>query len=167
MDRKSLFNMLGIIIILISIFILIFGHEVEENSKITAFNFSDDDLSFSTTGDTRLENEYKSAKISYIHLDNDFKKTNESLSYSVNGKVSTVSHQIISVYNRTNSNHVNVEFEIFRVIEKNTNSQIDIYNLLINCKNGKIYRIMMYGNNSDNEIENTANQVFETLKLKE
>lgn len=144
---------------------LIIGHEVANNSKIIAFNYSDNHISFATTGETSFEKGYVSTKKTHIHVDNHFKLCNNSSDYLFN-EIKTGSSIFISDYNDTNSNGVNVNFKILNVTEKTTNSQIEIYNLFINYSDDNLYRIVLFGDNSDNKINNTSKQVFDTLKLK-
>ena len=164
MDRKILLNFLGIIVLVCLIVTLIIGHEITNSTKIMAFNYSDDYVSFTTIGDTSFEKGYVSTKNPHIHIDKDF-KINNSSDYLLNG-IETESYNIISDYNDTNSNGVNISFKILNVTDRNTNSPIEIYNLFVNCTNGNIYRVVLFGDNLDNKINNTAKQVFDTLKLK-
>jgi len=67
MDKKNWINLFGILGVVIGILLLFNISEMKENSKITAFNYSDDQFSFNATGsDLVIDKDYKSSDKVYI-----------------------------------------------------------------------------------------------------
>jgi len=76
------------------------------------------------------------------------------------------SGDLLATYNKTNPNGVSVFCSVIKRIDPKTQVELEFYNFIIQDKIGQIREISIFGDNSNNKINNTAYLVFNSIKLK-
>lgn len=166
MDTKNWINLFGILGVVIGILLLFNISEMKENSKITAFNYSDDQFSFNATGtDIVINKDYKSSDKIYIKYNKNSVSNSSLVSDYYNMRLNNSSGNILATYNKTNANGVSVFCSVIKTIDPKTQVELEFYNFFVQDKTGQIREISIFGDNSNNKINSTADLVFDSIKI--
>jgi hypothetical protein len=164
--KDNWINLLGIVGIMVGILLLFNISNIMGNSKITSFNYSDDQFSFNATGaDLVIDKDYKSNEKVYVKFTKNINSNSSLARDNYNSKVKNSSGQILSSYNKTNSNGVNVYCSVIKLLDPSTKTELVFYNFFIQDKAGQIHKISIFGDDTDNKINKTADSVYNSIKL--